>query len=134
MGIAHSREEQGKPRGRTFSFILRKVFLSTKQHSKKPHCHCHQLCALLVASDDGHFQESPFATGACCLPTSSAARWLAGTCGTPKASKHGLLGELPLIGASSSMKRKFKNTCHIRALKLVAGWKKPNKGSWHRRK
>lgn len=133
MGIAHSREEQGDPRGRTFSFILRKVFVSTKQCRKEPHCQCHQLHALLVTSADGHFQESPLATSACCLPTSSDTRWLAGICGTPKASKHGLLGELPSVGAGSSMKMKFKNTCHIRALKLVAAWKKPNKGSWHRR-
>lgn len=132
MGIAQSGEEQGSPRGRTFSLVLRKVLVSIKQCSKEPHWQPHQLCALLVTSVDGHFQESPLATGACCLPTSTAVRWLAGIiCGTPKASKHGLLGEVPSIGAGSSIKRKFKNTCHIRALKLVAGWKEPNKGSWH---
>lgn len=52
----------------------------------------------------------------------------AGICGTPKAIKRGLLGELLTIGAGSSMKRKFKYTCYIRTPKLVAGWTKPNKG------
>lgn len=62
-------------------------------------------------------------TGAFCLQAGSAARRLAEICGTPKPSKHGLVGELLSIGAGSSVKRKFKNKCQIRALKLVAGWK-----------
>lgn len=50
MGIAHPRGEQGKPRGRTFSFICRKVLVgSIKRCSKEPCCLCHQLRALLVA-------------------------------------------------------------------------------------
>ena len=62
-------------------------------------------------------------TSASCLQTGSAGRRLAEICGTPKPSNHGLVGELPSIGAGSSVKRKFKNTSQIRALKLVAEWK-----------